>query len=76
MGKIIFKDGFQIMEELKKRGYNPQYLRNEKLLSQSTLTGMRSGVVPLAKLPVLCELLGLQPGSFLRYVPDPEKKTE
>ena len=75
MGKIIFKPGFDIMQELKSRGYNPQRIRNEKILSQGTLTGLRRGVVPLAMLPVLCDMLGLQPGSFLRHVPD-EKKTE
>ena len=70
MGKIVFIDDFDIMKELKDRGYNPQVIRNKKILSQSTLTDMRKGVVPLAKLPVLCEMLGMQPGKFIRYESD------
>lgn len=70
MGKIVFKENFDIMEELKARGYNSTKIRKDGLLSQSTLTGLRAGVVPLAKLPKLCELLGYQPGYFIRYVPD------
>ena len=76
MGVIVFKPGFDIMAELKARGYNPQKIRNERLLSQGTLTGLRRGVVPLAMLPVLCDMLQLQPGSFIRYVPDDPEKEE
>lgn len=73
MGKLEFK--IDVMEELRKKGYNPQRIRNEKLLSQSVLTYVRRGVVPVQSLVKLCELLERQPGSIIRYVPDdiPEK---
>lgn len=64
-----------IMEVLKEKGYNTNRIRKEKLLSQSTLTSIRSGKVPGAKLDTLCELTGLQPGSIIRYIPD-DNKTE
>lgn len=76
MGKIVFKEGFDVMLELKKKGYNPQRIRDEKLLSQSTLTDLRKGVVPLAKLPALCEMLNKQPGYFIKYESDRVKEGE
>ena len=72
MGKLEFK--IDIMKELKKRGYNTTKIRKEKLLSESTLTSIRKGVVPCAKLLTLCELLELQPGSIIRYVSDDPKE--
>lgn len=59
-----------ILEVLKEKGYNSTRIRKEKLLSQSTLTDIRAGKVPGAKIDVLCELTGLQPGSIIKYVPD------
>lgn len=71
MGKLEFK--IDMMSELKKCGYNPQRLRNEKILSQSTLTNIRKGIVPAAMLLTLCELTGKQPGTLIKYVPDDTK---
>lgn len=59
-----------VLKALKEKGYNTNILRKEKLLSQSTLTGIRAGKVPTAKLDTLCKLLELQPGSIIRYVSD------
>lgn len=61
-----------VLSELKKRGYNTTIIREKKLLSQSTLTDIRRGIVPAAKLNTLCMLLEKQPGSIIRYVPDKE----
>lgn len=64
-----------ILELLKEKGYNTNRIRKEKLLSQSTLTSIRAGKVPAAKLDTLCQLTGLQPGSLIRYVNE-NSKTE
>lgn len=71
MGKLVFK--IDVMKELKKRGYNTTKIRKEKLLSESTLTSIRKGIVPGAKLLTLCELLDRQPGSIIRYIPDKQE---
>lgn len=63
-----------ILEDLKKNGYNTTRIRKEKLLSESTLTDIRRGKVPAAKLDALCKLLNKQPGSIIRYVSDEEIK--
>ena len=59
-----------VLSELKKSGYNTTRIRKERLFSESTLTDIRRGKVPAAKLDTLCKLLGRQPGSIIRYVPD------
>lgn len=59
-----------VIQDLKKNGYNTTRIRKEKLLSESTLTDIRRGKVPAAKLDTLCKLLEKQPGSIIRYIPD------
>ena len=59
-----------VIQELKKNGYNTTIIRKEKLLSESTLTDIRRGKVPAAKLDTLCKLLKRQPGSIIKYIPD------
>lgn len=73
MGRLEFK--IDVLGELKKKGYNTTRIRKEKLFAESTLTNIRNGVVPSAKIELLCELLERQPGSIIRYVSD-EKKTD
>lgn len=75
IGKIVFIKNFDVMKELKKKGYPPKRIREEKILSQGTLTSMRKGIVPLQKLDLLCTLLERSPGSFIKFIP-PGKETE
>lgn len=61
---------FNILERLKKAGYNTNYIRLENLFSQSTLQKFRHGVmVSLDNINTLCFLLECQPGDILEYVP-------
>ena len=62
-----------IIQALKDKGYNSTRIRKEKILSESTLTLIRRGVVPTAKIDTLCCLLDRQPGSIIRYVPEDKK---
>lgn len=68
VGRLEFK--IDVMQELRKKGLTPKTIRDKRLLSQSVLTDIRRGKVPVSSLPALCELLGRQPGSIIRYVPD------
>ena len=73
---LVFR--FDILEKLKEKGYNTGQIRREKLIGENALTQIRKGIVPGTKsINMLCGLLEMQPGSFLRYVPDPiEKESE
>ena len=63
-----------IMQELKKNGYNTTRIRKEKIFSEGVLTDIRRGKVPTTKIDTLCKLLNKQPGSIIRYIPDGEIK--
>ena len=66
---IVFK--IDVLKELKAAGYNSTRLRNEKILSQGTLTDIRKGICPGSKtLNTVCEILQTQPGLIIKWVPD------
>ncbi len=73
---IRFK--IDIVQALKDKGYNTTKLRENNILSQSTLTNIRrnfEGLEPLkinAKiLDTICSILKKQPGTLLEWTPDP-----
>ena len=60
-----------ILKELKDAGYSSTRLRNERLLSEATMTHLRRGVIVHPEsLDTICRLLGCQPGILIEYVPD------
>lgn len=60
-----------LMQELKKAGYNSNRIRKEKLIGQATLQQLRSGeLVSWKTINTICMLLDCQPGDFLEYVKD------
>lgn len=73
-----------IMEELRKRGWTPQRIREEGKIGEAALTKIRAGhMVSAGILNMLCELTGKQPGQLIAWKPDPppaaaaaEQKTE
>ena len=61
-----------IMKELKKKGWNSPKIRESKLIGQKTLSDIKKGIVPGIKtIENLCYMLNVQPGSIIKYVPDP-----
>lgn len=61
-----------ILQKLKTAGYNTTRIRKEKLLNERTLTELRRGKMPGTKtLDTLCRLLNCQPGTLIRFIPDP-----
>lgn len=69
---LVFK--FDIMEKLKEKGITTYQIRQKKLIGENALTQIRKGVVPGTKsINMLCGLLEMQPGSFIKYVPDETK---
>ena len=62
---IIYKD---VIEKLKAAGYNTTRLRNEKLLSESTLQKLRTGgSITLDTLNTICRLTSLQVEDLIEY---------
>lgn len=64
---------FDVLSELKKRGYTSYQIRKEKIFAESTLQKFRTGqVISADNLDSLCRCLECQPGDILEYVPDEE----
>ena len=59
----------EILTALKAKGYNTNKLRQDKLLSESTIQKLRTDVgVSWGNLETICKLLECQPGDILKYV--------
>lgn len=71
---IIYKD---ILKKLSNAGYNTNRLRKERLLSESTIQGIREGKPLTAKtIDTVCLLLNCQPNNIMQIVREvPEKKS-
>ena len=58
-----------VVAALKDKGYTSYKIRQEKLLSESTIQKLRSGKgVSWENIETLCRLLDCQPGDLLKYV--------
>lgn len=57
-----------VVSALKEKGYTSYKIRQEKLLSESTIQKLRSGKgVSWENIETLCRLLECQPGELLEY---------
>jgi putative transcriptional regulator len=66
-----------IMKLLADNGYTSYRLRKEKLLSEGTMTRLREGCqINTTTIDTICRLCNCQPGDFLQYIPDTEKKEQ
>ena len=64
---LIYK--INIVEALKEKGYYPQRIKKERLLSESTMTKFRNGEpVSWSNIEIICKLLECQPGDIIEYV--------
>ena len=60
-----------VLQALKDKGYSTYRIKNEKLLSQSTLQKLREGKpVSWENIEAFCRLLEMQPGDLLEYKSD------
>lgn len=72
----MLKYKINVLDELKKKGYNTTRLRREKILGESTLTRLREGKTSIScdSIGVICSMLRCQPGDVLENeVTDEEK---
>lgn len=75
---IRIKDGVNILEMLKNKGYTTTRLRNEKVLSESTLTSIRKNQdlnINLKAINTICSIIERQPGYFLEWIPDDDTES-
>ena len=65
---IVFK--IDILNCLKEKGYNTNYLRKNKLLSESTMQKIRNKdtSLTLKNLDSICNLLEMQPGDIVEFI--------
>lgn len=68
----MIKFKIDVMQELKKNGYNSSKIVSERLISGQTLQQIRRGNARLhtSTLDTICRITGLQPGDVIMYVPD------
>lgn len=66
---IVYK--IDILKSLKEKGYNTNYLRINKVLSQATIQSIRKKeYISLSTLDILCSMLNCGIDDIIEYVPD------
>lgn len=71
---LVYK--IDVLAELKKKGYTPKRLKEEKLIADVNVQRIRHGVmVGNIALNQICTLLQKQPGSIIKWIPDPEEES-
>lgn len=62
---------FDVLEKLKQAGYNTNYMRKNKLLSEGAIQALRDGSsISWASIDKICTMLNCQPGDIMEYVSD------
>jgi len=66
-----------VLAALKEQGYNTTRLRREKLLAEGVIQALRNeNPISWANISRICELLEVQPGDIMEYVPDDTQDQE
>lgn len=67
---LIYK--IDVLKALKEQGFNTKKIRDEKILSESTLQRLRRNPATIngSSIEVICKLLDCQPGDLLEYIKD------
>lgn len=68
---LRYKQGVDILEMLRMVGYHTRLIRQDHLISESSLQYIREGkLVSLATFEKLCEVLNCQLSDLIEYVPN------
>lgn len=66
----MLKYRFNVIEALKNAGYNSKRILKEGQISQRAMQSLRDNdMVGIFTIDKLCEILDLQPGDIIEYVP-------
>jgi putative transcriptional regulator len=66
---IVYDKMFALLKE---KGYTSYKIRQENVMGQATLTGLKNGTAGLNSKTIenLCRVLHCQPGDLMEYVPE------
>lgn len=69
---MALKYKIDVLQALKRVGFNTSLIRRNKIFSESTLQKFRTGDTSISadNIETLCRLLNLQPGDIIEFVPD------
>lgn len=68
---LIYK--IDVLVALREKGYNTNYIRKHKLISEGSMQNMREQKpISWTTLETLCKYLELQSGDILEYIPEDE----
>lgn len=68
---------FNVLSALKSKGLNTNVLRKNKLLSEGAIQALRDNKsIAWVSISKICELLQIQPGDLLEYIPDDADKPQ
>lgn len=71
---LVYK--IDVLAELKKAGWSANRLSKEKIIASTNLQRIREGkMVGNIALDQICTLLKKQPGSIIKWIPDPEEES-
>ena len=70
----MLKYKLDILSEFKNHGYKTTTIRQNKIMGERQLQTIRQGQVTISNINIICQITGLQPGDFLEYIPDDNKK--
>ena len=60
-----------VLAELKSKGFSTYVIRRDKIMGTKTVEEIKKGKVTGTKtIETICELLKVQPGEILEYIPD------
>lgn len=66
-----------VLDALKQKGYNTNWIRQNKIMGQATLQQLRAGeLVSWLNMERLCRLLECQPGDLVEYVPADSEESQ
>ncbi len=73
----MFVYRFNVLEKLKDKGYSSYTLLHEKILSPTAVQTIRDGrMIGINVMSTICDLLQMQPGSVVKWIPDKEEKED
>lgn len=71
---LVYK--IDVLQELKNKGWNSNRIRKEKAIGENAMQKLREGkMVGNIALDQICTLLQKQPGSIIKWIPDPEEES-
>ena len=68
----------KLFKLLESNGYNTTRIRNEKIMGQATLYGLKNGTkgIDAKTIDKLCKLLDCQPSDIMEYIPDESENSK